>query len=69
MVNWKTKVSHNYKFFLRIFFLTHFDLWKNSKKFWWLDGVVVGWVDLLNLASSPGRDFVKVRAKFAEVGD
>ena len=64
-VNYKTKVVCNHRFFLRIFFPTHFDLWKCLKKFWWV--VVV--VAFLNIVSSPGPDFVKVKARFGQIDD
>ena len=61
----KTKVDQQHRFFLRIFFPTHFDLWKCLKKFWWV--VVV--VAFLNIVSTPGPGFVKVKARFDQVGD
>ena len=48
-----------------VFFLAHFDLWKSLKKFWWV--VVV--VAFLNIVSTPGPGFVKVKARFGQVGD
>ena len=65
-VNYKTKVVCNHRFFLRIFSLTDFDLWKCLKKFWWGGGRVVGF---LNIVSSPGYDFVKVKARFGQLCD
>ena len=37
-----TKNFVNTRFFLRIFFLAHFDHWKLRKSFWWWWWVVVG---------------------------
>ena len=48
----KTKVDQQHRFFLRIFFPTHFDLWKGLKKF--RVGGVGGVVDFLNIVSTPG---------------
>ena len=68
----KTKVVHNHKFFLRIFFLTQFDLCKCLKKFLWGGGgekVSVGGggggvVDFLNIVSTPGLGLSRLRLFF-----
>ena len=58
------KLTRKQKLFAIIVF-SFFNLWKCLKKFWWV--VVV--VAFLNIVSSPGPDFVKVKARFGQVGD
>ena len=52
-------------FFLDFSFPIHFDPWKCLKKFLW----VGGWLVFLNLVSSPGPDYAKVKARFGWVGE
>ena len=61
----KQKLIAMIGFFLRIFFPTHFDLWKGIKKFW-----MGGWgVGLSKYSVYSWPSFVMVKTRFGQVSN